>query len=62
MRSLQAARRLVNRESGAPFGRITFSAGMAVLSAGEEGEAALSRADAALYRAKDQGRNRLVVA
>ena len=40
---------------------ITISAGLALLAPGEPLEAALSRADAALYRAKNGGRNRVAV-
>ncbi|MBJ9974549.1 diguanylate cyclase [Pseudomonas sp. S75] len=38
---------------------ITTSIGVAALRSGERGEQALKRADEALYRAKDQGRNRV---
>lgn len=41
---------------------VTVSIGAAALQADEHWEAWLARADAALYRAKDQGRNRSVVA
>ena len=61
MRSAQAARQLVNRESGQPFGRITFSAGIAEVTEDADTRSALTRADAALYRAKQEGRNRVVV-
>lgn len=40
--------------------RVTVSAGVAAWQAGEEAEAALRRADAALYAAKSAGRNRVV--
>ena len=42
--------------------RVTFSAGVAVSGADEPLEAALQRADAAMYEAKAGGRGRLVVA
>jgi diguanylate cyclase len=45
------------RETDAPLGQITFSAGVASASEGETLEALLQRADALLYRAKDRGRN-----
>jgi diguanylate cyclase len=61
MRCAQAARQLVNRETGQPFGRITFSAGVAEVTEDADTRSALSRADAALYRAKQEGRNRVVV-
>jgi diguanylate cyclase (GGDEF)-like protein len=38
---------------------ITASLGVATLAAGEEGDALLGRADRALYRAKESGRNRV---
>ncbi|MER2555754.1 MAG: GGDEF domain-containing protein [Thauera sp.] len=41
---------------------ITFSAGVTPLGDGEPLEAALQRADAAMYQAKQAGRNRVVVA
>jgi diguanylate cyclase (GGDEF)-like protein len=48
---------------GVPFDRavpgvtVTFSAGLSVCRVGESQQAAIERADQALYRAKDQGRN-----
>jgi len=54
------ARGLVNRDTGRRIGPITFSGGLARIDG--DPVAALRRADAALYRAKDGGRNRLVVA
>jgi diguanylate cyclase len=41
----------------APDLKITFSAGLSVCGAGESMEAAIERADMAMYRAKAQGRN-----
>ncbi|GAA5175427.1 diguanylate cyclase [Niveibacterium umoris] len=46
----------------APHGRLTVSIGLAVLQHGESGETLYQRADAALYRAKEEGRNRVAVA
>ena len=40
---------------------MTVSAGVTGFRAGENAEALLSRADAALYRAKNEGRNRVIV-
>jgi diguanylate cyclase len=56
-----ATRHIVARETGKPVGEVTFSAGVAPL--GEEGDAdAMFRAaDAALYEAKQAGRDRVVV-
>jgi diguanylate cyclase (GGDEF)-like protein len=42
--------------------QLTVSIGVAELQSGESKEAWLGRADAALYRAKGQGRNRVIVA
>lgn len=57
----QAARQLVNRENGQPFGRITFSGGVADVNEDPDIRSALARADAALYRAKQAGRNQVMV-
>ena len=40
---------------------VTISAGIAERATGETSEAAIARADAALYRAKNQGRDRVCV-
>jgi diguanylate cyclase len=61
VRRAQAARQLVNRETGEPFGRVTFSGGVAEVTEDSDTRSALARADAALYRAKQEGRNRVVV-
>lgn len=57
-----AARRLRNRETDEPFGQITFSAGVASVASHPDPREALKAADDALYRAKQAGRNRVVVA
>ena len=57
-----AARSFVTRHSGHRLGRITVSIGVARLRPGEPPDAALRRADAALYRAKRLGRDRVVAA
>ncbi|MCY1672152.1 GGDEF domain-containing protein [Novosphingobium sp. SL115] len=55
-------RRLVNRATDMPFGRITFSGGIAdVLAYDTKGEA-LRAADEALYAAKQAGRNQILLA
>jgi diguanylate cyclase len=59
VRRAQCARVLMNRETGQPFGKITFSAGIAEVTENADIRSALARADAALYRAKQQGRNRV---
>lgn len=47
---------------GQPEGALTVSVGVASLETGETGADLLARADNALYEAKDQGRNRIVMA
>ena len=59
IRRAQGSRQLMNRDTGQPFGRITFSAGVAEVTEDADTRSALARADAALYRAKQQGRNRV---
>ena len=56
-----AARTLRSRVDDQPIGTISFSAGVAALAPGEEGDDLLRRADAALYRAKHAGRNRVEI-
>jgi len=60
-RRMLERRQLMNRATGKPFGRITFSAGIARVHNREDTRAALARADAALYRAKQSGRNQVVL-
>jgi diguanylate cyclase len=57
-----AQRRLVNRTNDTPFGRITFSGGIADAMAYPNRAAALKAADRALYDAKQAGRNCIVIA
>lgn len=62
VRAALASKQLVNRETGRPFGRITFSAGIAQVSRDDDPRSALAKADQALYEAKQSGRNRIVLA
>jgi len=57
-----SSRQMVNRDNGKPFGRVTFSAGVSAVEGLEDMRGALTRADAALYKAKEAGRNRVLVA
>jgi len=59
IRRALAARVLMNRDTGQPFGKITFSGGVAEVTDDADTRGALARADAALYRAKQMGRNRI---
>jgi diguanylate cyclase len=59
-RDAMAERRLVNRATDVPFGRITFSGGIADVFAHATPREALKAADDALYAAKASGRNCIV--
>ncbi len=48
------------KDTGEPIDQITISLGVALLKSDESLDAAIKRADDALYRAKNQGRNRAV--
>jgi diguanylate cyclase len=58
-RDAVAARNFRVRETDAPVGQITLSAGVVAAAAGESVDALLSRVDTLLYRAKNDGRNRV---
>lgn len=62
VRRILAKRRFRNRETDQSFGQITFSAGIAEIGDAEDPRSALARADEALYRAKGEGRNRVLIA
>jgi diguanylate cyclase len=59
-RDAMADRRLVNRATDVPFGRVTFSGGIADVFAHANPREALKAADDALYVAKASGRNCIV--
>jgi diguanylate cyclase len=61
-RSAVAGKRFRSKETDAPIGEVTISAGIAGGHATDAREALYARADAALYRAKAAGRNRVLFA
>jgi diguanylate cyclase len=61
-REEMAARNLVNRRTDQPIGQITFSGGVADVFGYHDPRAALRAADEALYKAKQSGRNRILIA
>lgn len=56
------AKRLVAKDTNVSIGEVTISCGVATLQIGETGASMLSRADQALYEAKNTGRNRICIA
>ena len=54
-----AGKRFRARDTDAPIGTITFSAGVVTAAPGEAQEALMRRADTLMYRAKQKGRNRI---
>jgi diguanylate cyclase len=56
------ARKLFNRRTDQPIGKLTFSGGVASVFGYADPRAALKAADEALYRAKQTGRNQILVA
>lgn len=59
IREAVAGKEMLNRTTGEKLGRVTVSAGAAQLAAKEKPNKLIERADAALYQAKDNGRNRV---
>lgn len=55
-----ADREIIIRSTGQRVGRVTISIGAALLANGEDARGLIERADQCLYRAKREGRNRVV--
>lgn len=62
IRSGVAARQITLRQTGELLGRVTFSSGIAGMRGRRDTSAILKAADEALYRAKNDGRNRICLA
>jgi diguanylate cyclase len=60
IRAAIETQRLRKKESQESIGSVTLSIGVACLRAGDTAESFIQRADMALYRAKQTGRNRVV--
>lgn len=61
VRETIGTRRIVRRRTGEEIDRVTMSFGVAQFRPGDSAESLLARADSALYRAKRDGRNRVVI-
>ncbi|WP_380787957.1 GGDEF domain-containing protein [Sphingomonas sp. R86521] len=62
VRATVAAKRFRNRDSDAPMGQITFSAGITAIQVSDTVETAFARADRLLYTAKNSGRDQVSAA
>jgi diguanylate cyclase len=51
---------LMKRSTGEHLGRVTISIGVATLQKGDSPQSLIERADACLYAAKHNGRNRVM--
>ncbi|MDR3448225.1 MAG: GGDEF domain-containing protein [Alphaproteobacteria bacterium] len=62
LRATLATKHIKRRGSNEVLGVVTISVGAAEYKAGEDGDTLIARADGALYKAKQDGRNRVVCA
>jgi len=62
LRKAVERKEIINRSTGDNLGQITISLGVAEFANDENAEDLIRRADRALYRSKDAGRNQLTVA
>lgn len=60
IRRVVMSRGLVNRSTGLTLGRMTISLGAAIMRNGDDSQSFIARADACLYAAKRNGRNRVI--
>jgi len=61
IRAELARQNFTNRDNEEPIGTVSFSAGIAMLESDGDSSAMLRRADSALYRAKQNGRNQVII-
>lgn len=61
VREALAKSKLKRKDSGEPLGQVTVSVGAAILQAADTVESLIDRADTALYRAKEGGRNKICI-
>jgi diguanylate cyclase len=61
IRKIMESTRLTRKDNTETIGKVTVSSGIAILRVGDTMESIIDRADAALYRAKETGRNKIVV-
>jgi len=54
------AKELKKKSTGEILGRVTISVGVSMLKPGDDTDALIERADACLYAAKRNGRNRVI--
>ncbi len=60
IRSAVMAKELKKKSTGEILGRVTISVGFSMLKPGDDSDALIERADACLYAAKPNGRNRVI--